>query len=319
MAFFEDADLNPSEVINAQNPGGEDPSKRYVQAGDTGGYLVGTGVTVGEGRSITPQQATAQTEAALASGIPQEFVSSFLAENPLDTNRIAEAYRNAQQHGGGETQTMASFGSGAPTTTAPYNPWTRAFSPTLGAFPSDIMQPWSQTYTPLDPNTIRDNPLVKTRIDLGREAIEKGAAARGTLLTPGTQSYISTMAGDVASDEYWNLRNAASQDYTNAYNIFAGENNRRSDTYGSQWLRDFGKEQFDYGAFKENQTIPFGMGVQNRQLGQADRGLDLQSRGLDLGFANFGETQRMNDFGQYKWADDAYWDRLFRAGTLGTP
>lgn len=230
--------------------------------------------------------------------------------------------------GGAPVPRMSSFGSegggpsaasGVTDTAGLYTPWTRAFTPSLGAFPSDVMDKWDQTYTPLDPNTIKDNPLVQARINLGRDAIEKGAAARGTLLTPGVQSHISTMAGDIGSDEYWRLRDTASQDYLNAFNVFSGDRSRRAGEYGNQWMRDFSKEGFDYGTSRDNQTIPFGMGVSNRQLGQADRQLGQGDRSLDLSYLNFGETQRMNDFGQYRWADDAYWDRLFRGAGLGLP
>lgn len=81
----------PSEIINEQNPNA-DPSKPYVQAGDTGGYLDGVGVTVGQGSSITPAQAQAHIAAAKAYGLSDAQINSFLAANPNDTHRLIEAF-----------------------------------------------------------------------------------------------------------------------------------------------------------------------------------------------------------------------------------
>lgn len=91
---------NRSQEINAKNPNA-DPDKPYVQAGDTGGYLAGKGITIGEGRSITPQEAEAQKAAARAAGLSEAEIQDFLARNPGDTNRIQEAFANGGDGGSG--------------------------------------------------------------------------------------------------------------------------------------------------------------------------------------------------------------------------
>jgi len=264
-------------------------------------------------------------------GAVERFMNSALSnydQRATNTPGGSSGSGSGSGSGGSSRQTSTSNGSGGTGSMMTYGkefePWTKDFTPSLGALPSDVMEKWDQTYTPLDPNTIKDNPLVQARIRLGTEAIEKGAAARGTLLTPGVQQHISTMAGDIGSDEYWRLRDTAAQDYQNAFNVFSGDRSRRAGEYGNQWMRDFGEHEFDYNAARDNQTIPFGMYTQERTLGQGDRslsqgdrrldqgdwGLRQGDRSLDLGFMGFGETQRMNDFGIYRWGEDAYWDRI---------
>jgi hypothetical protein len=84
---------NRSQEINAQNPTGS-PDLPYVQAGDTGGYLAGKGVTIGEGRSITPEEAASQKQQFLAAGYSESDYADFMARNPGDSNRALEAQQN---------------------------------------------------------------------------------------------------------------------------------------------------------------------------------------------------------------------------------
>lgn len=87
-----------SQEINEQNPDA-DPSKPYVQAGDTGGYLDGVGVTLGEGTSITAGDRDRYLQDARNVGLSDSTVQDFLKRNPGDYNRIVEAYAD---DGGGD-------------------------------------------------------------------------------------------------------------------------------------------------------------------------------------------------------------------------
>jgi hypothetical protein len=107
-----------SAQINAANPTAE-AGLPYVQAGNTGGYLDGVGVTIRPGSSITPQQQERNIAAALAAGVPQSFIDSFGGRNLGDSNRIVEAYNSQQtgvqgggSGGGGGTSQYSSGGSG---------------------------------------------------------------------------------------------------------------------------------------------------------------------------------------------------------------
>lgn len=192
---------------------------------------------------------------------------------------------------GGAPGSMSAFGTSYAGGSAP-------FTPSVGAFPSDLLQPWDKTFTPPDAATIKDSPLVQSRINLGLDTMQKGAAGKGTLLTPGFQKSIADYAGDVGSQEYWNLYNSAAQEYQNAYSMFEGDKSRRANT----WL---GVGNFDFGAL---------MGL--TQMGQNQQGLDENQR-MDTFGMNRANT--MDAFNVYNTQDVNYYERLFRAAQLGQP
>jgi hypothetical protein len=78
-----------TEIINSYNPEA-DPSKPYVQGGDSGGWLDGVGETIGPGSSITKSQAQNYYNDALKQ-FSKGDVDDFLARNKGDYNRIVEA------------------------------------------------------------------------------------------------------------------------------------------------------------------------------------------------------------------------------------
>lgn len=172
------------------------------------------------------------------------------------------------------------------------------FTPSVGAFPMDLLQPFDQTFQAPDPSTIKDSPLVQSRINLGLDTMQKGAAGKGTLLTPGFQKSIADYAGDVGSEEYWNLYNAAAQEFQNKYSNFEGDQTRRANT----WL---GAGNFDFGALT---------GL--TQLGQGQQSLDENAR-MDTFGMNRANT--MDAFNVSNTLDTNYYDRLFKAAQLGLP
>lgn len=106
-----------SEQINALNPDA-DPNKSYVQAGDTGGYLDGYGITIGPGSSITPEQRDQYLSSARAAGASDDWINNFLSENPNDYQRLTNAFLQEQNNvpagQGVDQQTLTNTGS--PTT-----------------------------------------------------------------------------------------------------------------------------------------------------------------------------------------------------------
>lgn len=150
----------------------------------------------------------------------------------------------------------------------------------LWDIPSDLMDKWSGTFTAPDPNAIMDNPLVKNRIALGMDAIQGGAASRGTLLTPGVQKSIADYAGQVGSGEYWNLYNAAANEFMNSYNMFEGDRSRRANT----WL--------GFGGFGEQQKM------NNFTINRANT---------------------LDQFDLWHQLDSDWWNRQFLGAQLGHP
>lgn len=75
----------------------------------------------------------------------------------------------------------------------------------------------------------QNDPGYQARLALGTDALQKSAAARGSVLTGGTAKALDTYAQDYASNEYNNVYNRALQGYTtNANNYYTGQNNQYS-------------------------------------------------------------------------------------------
>jgi hypothetical protein len=74
--------------------------------------------------------------------------------------------------------------------------------------------------------TEANDPGYQARLALGTEALQKSAAARGSVLTGGTAKALDTYGQDYASNEYGNVYNRALNTYgTNAGNYYTGQQN----------------------------------------------------------------------------------------------
>ena len=72
----------------------------------------------------------------------------------------------------------------------------------------------------------QNDPGYQARLQLGTDAIQRSAAARGGLVTGGTAKALDTYGQDYASNEYGNVYNRALQGYqTNAGNYYTGQGN----------------------------------------------------------------------------------------------
>ncbi len=95
-----------------------DPDAGVVQEGDTGGFLEGTGITVGAGSSTTPAEADQFVDEALELGMTQAEIDDFLRRNPNDFNRLSEAFLSGGPRDRGGFNTLlddpgfTGFGSG---------------------------------------------------------------------------------------------------------------------------------------------------------------------------------------------------------------
>ncbi len=74
---------------------------------------------------------------------------------------------------------------------------------------------------------MQNDPGYQARLALGTDALQKSAAARGSVLTGGTAKALDTYAQDYASNEYGNVYNRALQSYgANAGNYYTGQGNQ---------------------------------------------------------------------------------------------
>ena len=113
---------------------------------------------------------------------------------------LPPGYWTGNQTGGGQYPLASAGGPGLAT------PWTTPFNA-----PTDI--------------TEQNDPGFQARMKMGTDAIQRSAAARGTLLTGGLMKGLDRYAQDYASNEYSNVYNRALGQYQMAYDIFNNNGN----------------------------------------------------------------------------------------------
>jgi hypothetical protein len=82
------------------------------------------------------------------------------------------------------------------------------------------MQGYGQTFQAPTALDEQNDPGYQARLALGMTAMDKSAAARGSVLTGGTAQAENQAAQDYASNEYNNVYNRALTGYTTNYNQF---------------------------------------------------------------------------------------------------
>ena len=90
---------------------------------------------------------------------------------------------------------------------------------------------------PMAGRPITDDPSFGFRMNEGAKALERSAAAKGTLLTGGAAKAMQRYAQDVASTEYQNSYNRRASEQQNNYNRLAGV----ADFMGGQQQNQFGR------------------------------------------------------------------------------
>src|SRR5262249_15311890 len=88
-----------------------------------------------------------------------------------------------------------------------------------------LMQPFGEQFAAPTDVTEQNDPGFQFRLKQGQQALERSAAARGSLLTGGTMKDLTNYAQDYASNEYNNVYNRAMGEYLNRYNIFKQNQN----------------------------------------------------------------------------------------------
>lgn len=150
---------------------------------------------------------------------------------------------------------------------------------TLGANRDRWDQPFTEQFTP--PRDVENTPGYKFSRDQGLKAIDRGGAARGTLLTIGNQADRATFAEGLAQQVYGDEWNRAHQEYLDRYNIFnANQDNYltrnlslasgASNLYGEDWQRAMQDYLTRFNVFNTNQDNYY---TRTLGLGNAASGL----------------------------------------------
>jgi hypothetical protein len=144
-------------------------------------------------------------------------------------------------------------GSGAPGTLPPglsdgslLTPWTKVFDPGAAATPPPAFS-FGKYVMPTEV-TEQNDPGFQSRLKLGQQALERSAAARGTLLTGGTAKALEMFGQDFASNEFSAVNDRAFQKYSSDKGLALDE-------YGSKYglANDaYSRARDAYGLEREN-------------------------------------------------------------------
>ena len=129
-----------------------------------------------------------------------------------------------------------------------------------------------------DALTLQNDPGYQARLGLGQQALERSAAARGTLLTGGTLKDLNQFAQDYGSNEFQNVYNRAQQTYGTQYGQAAADYNANYQNALNAYKTNF-ETQFQpwqanyqnaYNSWWGNQQAA-NMGFQNELAAQGQR------------------------------------------------
>lgn len=84
--------------------------------------------------------------------------------------------------------------------------------------------PGGQFTAPTASDLQNNDPGYQARLNLGTQALQQSAAAKGNLLTGGTAQSLNQLAQDYASNEYNNYYNQAYNTYSSNYNQWSNQN-----------------------------------------------------------------------------------------------
>lgn len=156
------------------------------------------------GASASGKAADAQTQAAQNA----QALQAKEAQDALDFNKqqYADTQKNEAPYLGAGQTALGQLSAG----TAPGG---------------SLVTPY-QSFTAPTGLTQQNDPGYQARLALGTDALQKSAAARGSVLTGGTAKALDTYAQDYASNEYGNVYNRALSTYgANAGNYYTGQGN----------------------------------------------------------------------------------------------
>ena len=104
-------------------------------------------------------------------------------------------------------------------------------------------KPWDQKFVAPTNVTEANDPGFQFRLDQGQRALQRSAAASGTLLTGGTAQDLQNLGQQQASAEYGNVYNRAMQQYQQGYGDYLGNYNRAFQDYQANFANDLSNRE----------------------------------------------------------------------------
>lgn len=171
--------------------------------------------------------------------------------------------------------------------------------PDLGNFRSpDPLRPWEETFKAPTAEDATNSPGFQFRLGEGLKALERSAAAKGTLLTGGTLKGEQRYAQNTASNEYKDVYGRAYNEYdTRRTNFLQNEANRynsQRSNLGDQWGMN---------------TDVFGMNNTNRMN-------DWQ---INSDYFNQGLAEKQQNFDIWNTQDTNAFNKIYQTAMLKKP
>ncbi len=107
---------------------------------------------------------------------------------------------------------------------------------------------------------LANDPGYQFRLKEGEQALERSAAARGTLLTGGTAKDLQKYGQDMASQEY-------DKQYGRSFNEWQAETNRRFSENEQTWNRSLQEYQLNYNRMFGEHQMNYDASLQEYQMG----------------------------------------------------
>src|SRR5579871_613418 len=162
-------------------------STAAIVAGTAAAGLAGSAISANAAGNAADAQSSAANNAAALQA--QE------AQNALDFQK--QQYATTQTN---EAPYLAAGNSGL--NALQYGLGTGGTANGSGVAQGSLLTPYSGTFSAPTGLTEQNDPGYQARLQLGTEAIQKSAAARGSVVTGGTAKALDTYGQDYASNEY---------------------------------------------------------------------------------------------------------------------
>ena len=248
----------------------------FNQAATLVGYQNGQQVTGSQVNQILGQLQSQVPTTGGSPGTPHTYSAA-------DINPILQDLYNQGGTSGGGPPSPTTPGSTTPGSTTPGGQTQDPFDLASFLTNSPLLAPWTTQFmsTPWQgpapfqaPTTVdeQNDPGYQARMDQGSQAIQRSAAAKGTLLTGGTLKDLTQFGQDYGSNEYSNVYNRASSQYQQSYNQSLTD-------WTTNYNASLQQYQQAYNIFENNQAKGFNRIASLAGLGQTAAG-QLGSSGL---------------------------------------
>ncbi len=236
-------------------------------------------------------------EGQLPTGYSGTEVADFLSRNPGDESRVSSALNDRSYNAAG-------LNPAAPNIEAPAY---RTLNELNLNAPNFEYTPFSERFVAPDAQTIQSMPGYQARQVDAQKAIERSAAARGTLLTPGTMRALQQTGADVASQAYEGEYGRRMNEFMNRFNIDSSNQLNKFNTGEQHRMNDFSVKSFYDQLAEQQRNNTFNMANTNR----------MNTYGIASGNRAADQSERLNDFNIWNTLDSNYYNRLFGLAGMG--